>query len=152
MSILSSTCLQPVLPINSDQFQVTSWVFTATCGPNTDSGPQHWDRFDKGIAPVRGRSCQFNVFQFRNGAAGGCLTNRGRLGDGNIVLTDPCANTAAQLWTLGRSGTLGSVEVVNAASGKCLDVEGGFLGPNRQMIQWTCAPGSPFAGNLFFIP
>ena len=152
VSILSTTCLQPVLPINSDQFQVRSLVFTATCGPIANSGPQHWDKFDRGIAPIRGRSGHWNVYQFRNGAAGGCLSNRGRLFEGAGIDTDVCSTSSAQLWTLGRSGTLGSVELVNAASGMCLDVQGGFLGPNQRMIQWPCFPGTPFEGNLFFIP
>ena len=152
VSILSNTCLQPYIPTNPDRIPSSYQVFVANCGPETNSGPQHWVWGLVGTSSIRGKQGQFNVYRFLNGATGACLSNRGRLEDAALIFAEPCSGTSAgQKWTFGRSGPLRSVEMINAASGKCLDVYGGFLGPNIQMIQWPC-PSTPFEGNLFLLP
>jgi Ricin-type beta-trefoil lectin domain-like len=150
-SILSSTCLEgrPSIPL-VDSFMGIP-VYTANCGPDTGDGPQFWILSNAGLAPIRGKQGQFNTYHLVGWF--GCLSNGGRLGDGAVInMQGSCGTSSWNKWALGRSGPNGSVELVNANSGKCLDVQGGFLGPNIRMIQWPCAPGTPFAGSLFILP
>lgn len=149
-TLLSGKCLEAAPNPNTGVYTTNGAVYAENCR-TVGQGPQLWLRFDAGTAPVAGRQGTWNVYKFKNDGNSGCLSNGAQRAVGARISTFECTgtSTASQLWTISRSGPLGSQELVNAASGMCLDVNGGFLGAGVRMIQYPCAE-TPFAGQLFF--
>lgn len=151
-TLLSGKCLEVAPDPNTGVYTPNGAVYAENCR-TVGQGPQLWWRSDAGTAPVAGRQGTWSVFSIHNAGNNGCLGNGGQGSIGAAVSTFGCSTTtrSSRLWAFGRTGPSGYRELVNAASGMCLDVYGGFLGAGVRMSQYPCQATTPFAGNLFLV-
>ncbi|CAO4184730.1 RICIN domain-containing protein [Methylorubrum aminovorans] len=106
-------------------------------GPNPGTNPGT----DPGTGP--GSAPGTDGIPLKAAHSGLCLAvPAGNGNDGAPVTQQACTGTAEQLWRV--RATAGGSALVNAASGKCLDMSLARLpaGPGTQVFQWACHGGT----------
>jgi hypothetical protein len=83
-------------------------------------------------------------FTLSNQATGKCLDVRGGShSSGGVVQEFECNGTLAQEWLTGRAFADGSLEMINAGSGKCLDIANAMATVDGSLRQTTCDTAAP---------
>ncbi|HLI37120.1 MAG TPA: ricin-type beta-trefoil lectin domain protein, partial [Streptosporangiaceae bacterium] len=144
--------------VTTDPFPATGWVDTSdnvSGGEVADKcafGGKQWGTPDP-YGDVTFSTGTFAMQSLWSNAAGGCVMSQAVGASGAItgyagvcmdnyqssgfngakVGISSCDGSPAQKWTLTSSG-----ELVNAASGKCLN-DAGYGGQGAKLIQWTCS-------------
>lgn len=127
----TSSCATFFGGINSTSRYAVMWQWSG--GGGVRNGYGDFDQIDTGRTPSGAVAASGAI----TGYGGGCVDDYGAGGsNGNKIDLYQCNGSGAQKWTVNSSG-----ELVNAASGKCLN-DAGYGGRGTRQILWTCDGGS----------